>query len=684
MTFDENFKNQRGSFSSKVNDIMGKFKKRVWGKEGLSKSEFEKKYDYTSYCEKKRISTTIDYVGEAKQRFSRVFSESQIEAHFAFSNSLMMRGGYNYAVDFFGYTTLSAAIWILDDLALHGKMEALYPLLPKGELVFSDIAFPPVSHPFYDTELIYSLAKLIRYRNSKESSDHPEIGTIMWEHDRAAKAAKEESYRKEFDAILELMDQDSVKHAITKYEEDVWSFYRLAIALYIKIDQEISRLEQEKEQLLQQLLSTNEQFQAKRNPLLMNTTIGQKSKAADIMSLTEIQRRIDDIDSRINWLYTKITMTDFSLPNDREKTMKLVKTIIPSSLRNELVDFHVDDPYETAFALVYLLDSDSHIPWLYYGSISVAYTMYDQLPYDTTKQLPKELMLLSDWNKALYQHRYKGYRWDDMLDADDEPVQREYAKNLSQLFYASSSTIFPRVVPEQPLLETFLGDLGELTEREKEAYSLLLFMLNSAYVRFYPDEEDDDSESTADASDIVQPVIEQNKEVVDSQLITENTRLREKNSRLTLSLRSIKQLKKLSEENLQAATIELNEQRQELADLRELIFLTDLQELVEEPVEESIHYPYLTSGKILSFGGHPSWIKEMKKRLPKVIYISPDTVPNTDLIRSADSVWLQTNCISHSDFYKIIGAVRANSLQLRYFTSASPAKCAEQIVKSLA
>lgn len=52
MTFDENFKNQRGSFSSKVNDIMGKFKKRVWGKEGLSKSEFEKKYDYTSYCEK--------------------------------------------------------------------------------------------------------------------------------------------------------------------------------------------------------------------------------------------------------------------------------------------------------------------------------------------------------------------------------------------------------------------------------------------------------------------------------------------------------------------------------------------------------------------------------------------------------------------------------------------------------
>lgn len=43
-------------------------------------------------------------------------------------------------------------------------------------------------------------------------------------------------------------------------------------------------------------------------------------------------------------------------------------------------------------------------------------------------------------------------------------------------------------------------------------------------------------------------------------------------------------------------------------------------------------------------------------------------------------VWLQTNYMSHKAFYKIIDIVRSKNIPLRYFTSASAAKGAEQVV----
>ena len=72
----------------------------------------------------------------------------------------------------------------------------------------------------------------------------------------------------------------------------------------------------------------------------------------------------------------------------------------------------------------------------------------------------------------------------------------------------------------------------------------------------------------------------------------------------------------------------------------------------------------------------------MKKRLPEVMFISPDTLPNVDLIRGADTVWIQTNCISHSDYFKIMDAAKDSGIQIRYFVWAGANKCAEQLVKA--
>lgn len=64
--------------------------------------------------------------------------------------------------------------------------------------------------------------------------------------------------------------------------------------------------------------------------------------------------------------------------------------------------------------------------------------------------------------------------------------------------------------------------------------------------------------------------------------------------------------------------------------------------------------------------------------LPDVKFI--EGVPSSEQIKGAEMVWLQTNYMSHKAFYKIIDIVRSKNIPLRYFTSASAAKGAEQVV----
>ena len=134
---------------------------------------------------------------------------------------------------------------------------------------------------------------------------------------------------------------------------------------------------------------------------------------------------------------------------------------------------------------------------------------------------------------------------------------------------------------------------------------------------------------------------------------------------------ALRQCRQLREEN--------NRLRRELADLRELVFLERAEELLALSEEKTTQFPVMTSGKIVSFGGHPSWIREMKKMLPNVVFYSADVIPSKDVLRNADQVWVQTQYISHAAFYRIVSALGSNT-QLRFFVSKGSRSCAEQLV----
>ena len=95
-----------------------------------------------------------------------------------------------------------------------------------------------------------------------------------------------------------------------------------------------------------------------------------------------------------------------------------------------------------------------------------------------------------------------------------------------------------------------------------------------------------------------------------------------------------------------------------------------------ETIRTDAWAPFMQS--VVVFGGHPTWLKAIKPMLPDVKFI--EGVPSSEQIKGAEMVWLQTNYMSHKAFYKIIDIVRSKNIPLRYFTSASAAKGAEQVV----
>lgn len=120
-------------------------------------------------------------------------------------------------------------------------------------------------------------------------------------------------------------------------------------------------------------------------------------------------------------------------------------------------------------------------------------------------------------------------------------------------------------------------------------------------------------------------------------------------------------------------------EHRELADLRSLVFNQE-NEVREEPVK-GYSYPYETRKRTVIFGGHDSFLRAIKPMLPNVKFVDANNMAfNPDIIRNADVVWIQNNCISHPQYWSIVKNCKLAEVQMRYFGFASAEKCAEQLV----
>lgn len=123
-----------------------------------------------------------------------------------------------------------------------------------------------------------------------------------------------------------------------------------------------------------------------------------------------------------------------------------------------------------------------------------------------------------------------------------------------------------------------------------------------------------------------------------------------------------------------------NADRAELAQLRETLYHLKEAESPEagEP-SPLLELPWQIKRRVVVFGGGDNWRKAIKPLLPGARFYDRDELPDVNIVRGADVVWLQANAISHKFYYQVIDTARKNNIPVRYFGASSAKKCAMQL-----
>ena len=133
------------------------------------------------------------------------------------------------------------------------------------------------------------------------------------------------------------------------------------------------------------------------------------------------------------------------------------------------------------------------------------------------------------------------------------------------------------------------------------------------------------------------------------------------------------------DEELRKARLE----HRELVDLREMMFSgLNRRHGSGSSREVAAGLPYETTKRVVIFGGHATFLKQMKDYLPSVRFVDVDNIAfNPDIVRNSDVVWIQNNCISHSQYWNVVKVARQYGVQVRYFSYSSAEKSAVQVME---
>lgn len=678
-------KDYKGSISEKIEaaiktnrDVLKKLQM-----EGEVASKFEH-YDFTAVRSKRRIRAAKNGILKVRELFRDIDSQSALDNNFVYGNVMIMSGGYN-TIDACHQITISAAIWMLDQLNLQDKLENAFPFLPAVDELEMINKYQWVSHPCYDTDLIYAMVELIRYKNEPDPPRIDKFQGTLFSDDAVTKGKGDHAGRQNFDAVMDLIDKAAIRKAVERYEKKVWEFYRITLRT-IKCFNEaetklLRRIETIEKNMRQKALQkpTGPTAVPKLPPL-------NGSPFSNGLFANDDHYEKQRIERQLNRIQQVPVYTLLALVNDREKLTKQFIDVIPEDLAKDIVEFSVDDPFALSFALMYLLDTDSDIPWLYYGSMAVAYTMIDQLPFDAIPTVFDNKESIESLDSFLYRHRFEGYRWNDIQNVSSEPLQRTKATNLGQLLYSNTGALLPRVCIGLPQYEACMEKIGAEDEEMRNIYRLLLYLMKAQNhppisLRTYHLTKQEQMRESADlekpGSDSEDPTVQL------AALQSAYKHLKQQEATLRTAVHDENRLRKQREQMLQAMEEESERNRQELAELRELVFTLKNETVsAEEPVAATMVFPQILKGRIVSYGGHPAWIKEMKKLLPNVAFYPVNTTPNKDVLSYADEVWVQTQCISHADYYRIASALEKSNKRMHYFRSTSAQICAEQMASA--
>ena len=624
--------------------------------------------------------------------------------------------------------TLGAAIWMLDQIRETGRIQDAIRLMPKDDGPLDQIYIPPVWDPCHSDEVLLGMLYIIQNRNQdcvgpkdpRPTKEKPaqlerfymDLLTAEGKHHQNVDS------RIRFETILSMIPQDSIDRAVQHYQELFWNWVQRYYTCRNIILQKEIQLDLDRKAYNDQLRSdTDDLIQWMKKDIAKRREIvegklpivsdqrpayihAMETPMADIMRLkanmdakgAALDERSDEIEDCLTSLQSMIRFLHTS-------SFQRMGDELGDDIASVWQGIRVDDPYEILFAHLYLLDTDSDLPWVYAPGTSIFALAANSLPwshcdyddecdgiwnhYDEEIQdvvcgpadanIPKKVKIpeLEDWYSMNYSDR----------TFEDRYGHNRF--NLAQIIFEITGGIMPRNLNRYL---PALSDLEHFGITGKKALHPLMYVMSllgegRRQSRDWRLEGETHWDKVDAAGNLLEP--EEPEEAVTSPEALEakiaELKKQLEHARKTAydANREMRECKKRQEKLEKKLAME----QQELADLRELVFHQQENLYQDAVADENVRFPYKTTLRTVVFGGHDSWAREIKPKLPDVRFIDRTMLPNSDMIRRADVVWIQTNALSHAFFYKIIDEVRKHNVPLRYFSYASATKCAEQLAK---
>ena len=686
--------------------------------------------DYDPGRVKRRISATTATMEEFKNRFHTVCPNVpdgfDFETDWTEANATP-RLAYDMEEEFKA-GLLGAAIWILDVIRDRGAIQEIAELLPD-QVDPVELGMPDVWDPCHSEEMLLGMLSIIQNRNAdcvglkkaEKNTGSPKNRYYFDSYTVENLHKQEVPSRIIFEKILSHIPQTEIDKAVELYMEKYWDVvdrYYKSRVVYAQEEAEISiGIDRYNAHVDSAAMEVSRATYA-RNPMeVLNMptvpelvkqyqqlpiTLPQRNISSPLTSATQYQNILktakrlqdekEDLDARWEEMGDKISGLWCDIPCFLFKPREWVADQYGEKIADIWAGIEIEDPYALCFAFLYLVDQGSDYPWVYYPGVTLFSMTMDTLPWCRTAykgdpegvwahfdldtmdfvsgpvqaELPKRIKVpeLENWNRLQYRDQY-----------EDELGYQEKV-SLAQVMYELTGCIMPR---NQQRYYPALPDLDAYGITGKKALHPLIYCMNLLgesknrsrklpRMEWNLEEPLEDTQKTEQAESV-------------EELKARIAALQSEISRLKQTVyeadRELREVKKNPASQEQKAELD----RQELTDLRELVF--HLQEDVYDAEAEStgITFPYHNFQRIVVFGGHDSWAREIKPRLPDVRFVDKDMVPNAELIRRAEIVWIQANAISHAYYYKILDETRKHSIPVRYFSYASALKCAEQLAE---
>lgn len=300
--------------------------------------------DYTPECIDRRIRTTSRYLSKAEECFKQFMPYAKAKGLFFRLNTLPF-SSQGYGADHFEETvSLAASIWILDQLLEQMKFQkgTCLPSIAEPYLRESDYSRAEnhcrIWHPAYSDEVIDMCYVCTRYYGG---------GLFFWDKpdDEAAKEKKTFAQ-----SLSEYIDAAAIDTAIKKFEKRIWDFYALAgEAVYLAesaLDARAAAFQKMIEDRISAVAEVNRSGASILSATAQINPVCMKPSTVPPRQLFREEQVYEDFRKKVSDCYGYLLM-----PGLRQNILNSLRSIWPARLRNAIMEFLVDDPYETCFAV---------------------------------------------------------------------------------------------------------------------------------------------------------------------------------------------------------------------------------------------------------------------------------------------------------------------------------------------